>query len=254
MKLTKAAVSVAVVAASLWGSSASAAVQITGWSRDPAALFGGFIVDNLGLNVTGDVGRFHATGFDTDTRQAVDYYSFCLDIATGFFTFVDFTDAPISAFLSDNPKQAQLAALLVHGNPLIDDASTAADASEISAALSLAVWEIIYEGATGGYDVTAGNFHVYGDAALPGVAGRANQYLSLASSGSWAAPASSIRALIPAVSSNGPLSQAQVYLSTAVPEPSVWGMMIAGFGAIGAVMRRQRRRIHRALAAAIANA
>ena len=35
----------------------------------------------------------------------------------------------------------------------------------------------------------------------------------------------------------------RVYLTTAVPEPGTWAMMLLGFGAIGAAMRRRRRPI-----------
>jgi hypothetical protein len=38
-------------------------------------------------------------------------------------------------------------------------------------------------------------------------------------------------------------------LTTAVPEPSTWAMMIAGFGLIGGIMLRQRRRAQTAIAA-----
>ena len=228
-----------------WSSSASAAIQITGWSRNPVppVVYGGYTIANLSAHEDGDAGRFLSTGFDTITSAPVSLYSYCADLLTGYNTYVNFVDSPISALIADAAKQSQLAALLVHGDALIAGAATADDARNISAALSISVWEIIYETGTSGYDVGTGNFIVNGDAAAPAVSLKANDYLTWSTNGTWTAPTSSVRALIPEFSDGLPLSQAQIFVTTsAIPEPSTWAMMLLAFGAVGSMLRRRARR------------
>jgi PEP-CTERM motif len=88
--------------------------------------------------------------------------------------------------------------------------------------------------------VLTGNFNVYGD--FVPLAGRANSYLALATSGAWSGDVARVRTLIDPTGA----SQNQVYLTAAtlggVPEPTTWAMLIVGFGIIGAAMRRRGRR------------
>ena len=43
------------------------------------------------------------------------------------------------------------------------------------------------------------------------------------------------------LSSDGPTSSGDLTATVAVPEPATWGMMLVGFGAMGAAMRSRRR-------------
>jgi hypothetical protein len=227
-------------AATLVPTMASAEVQVIADSYSPPEVFGGIRVESINYAQGGTTGRFLVTTRDTVSGVERDLYTFCIDVTQGLYTFVDFVDSPLSAAFPNALKQAQIAGLLTFGNPLIDAATSPADKSAIAAALGLSIWEVLYEGSTSGYDVLTGNFNVYGD--FVPLAGRANSYLALATSGAWSGDVGRVRTLIDATGA----SQNQVYLGAAalggVPEPTTWAMLILGFGIIGGAMRQARRR------------
>ena len=225
-------------AAAMFAVPAVASVQITGAQYTPTEIFGGIDVASLMIHEGGTTGRFTLTGFDNDTNKPLSFSSYCLDLTTALFTFVDFQIKPISTFFSDVTKQTQIAGLLVNADPLIALANSDLEKQQIAASIGLAVWEIVYETGNSGYTVGTGNFSVFGD--FLALQSRADGYLANVVDGSWAASASRVSTLI-ANRDGGALSQDQIYLS-AVPEPATWLTMILGFAGIGFAARNARQK------------
>ncbi len=208
---------------------------ITPSGYSPTERFGGIDVQSLGLNFGGTAGRFVLTARDTVTLAQSTFNSFCIDVATSLFSYTPYSDVSASTVFSNATHRAQLAALLAFGNPLIDHAATPDEASDIAASIALAVWEIVYDGDNmAGYDVTSGNFSVFGD--FSPLAEQANHYLGNVTDGTWTADGNRLHALI----SDTGLSQNQIYVG-GIPEPATWAMMILGFGVIGSALRRRRQ-------------
>jgi PEP-CTERM motif len=215
-------------------------INITNGSYTPESLFGGFHVHSVSnAGYTGTVGRFTVSGTDVDTMADFSVRSYCIDVFKGLYTYVDFTINPLSSFFSDPTKQAQVAALLVHADPLVDLAADEATKKQIASSIGLAVWELVYEPGTTGYSLLNGNFDVWGG--FEELQVRADGYLANVENGTWSALPSQASVLLAAYD-GGPLSQSQVFInaSPAVPEPATWLSMILGFGVAGAAMRRRR--------------
>jgi hypothetical protein len=225
-----------VIAAALFAAAtpAQAAVQIITAPYTPTEKYGGIKVNAIGFQQGGTAGRFKMTVQDLATLQEKSFFSFCVDVAVGVQGFVAYNDVAAALMFADPTKRAHLAALLANGNPLIDGAATDAEAQEIAAALALAVWEVVYDHYDSFYDVTAGNFSVYGD--FDPLAARANGYLGNVLAGDWTGDANRLRGLQAVVAGS---TQNQIYMGGAVPEPDVWAMLILGFFAIGSALRRR---------------
>jgi hypothetical protein len=140
--------------------------------------------------------------------------------------------APLNA-----TQKTQLLALVSNADPNLSLVSPNAD---VSAAIQLAVWEIVYE-TSGTFNAGAGVFKATTNASAINLA---NTYLDNVTGGSWTAKNG--YALNTLVSING-ANQEQLFL-VAVPEPGTWAMMIAGFGLVGGALRSQRRQARAALA------
>ncbi len=216
------------------GAPAQAAVQVTGYSYSPAAIGGGLAVDSAGFAEYGAAGRFLSTIQDLATMATLQRYTFCIDVLSGYYTYTPYNDVSLSSVISDLTKRQTLAGLLAYANPTIDAAGSPVATSLSAAAFSLAIWEVVHE-TSGVYNLTLGNFHVYGD--LAGAGALANTYLSNVRTGAWSGDVNAVRVLV----STGNNSQNQIYLAaaTAVPEPATWAMMLGGFGLMGAAMRRR---------------
>ncbi|MDO6415697.1 PEPxxWA-CTERM sorting domain-containing protein [Sphingomonas sp. BIUV-7] len=175
--------------------------------------------------VNAGIGRLKLT---TDTGDTL--LSYCIDIFHSL-TAASFTPATITSTSLSSTKIARLSALLSNGEALVTDANH-------SAAEQLAIWEIVNEG-SGTYNLTAGDLKVSNISSS--AVSLANTYLSNITSETWTADPTLSLAVLQA-----PNNQTQLVWGTsankvlgAVPEPATWAMMIGGFGAIGATLRRR---------------
>ena len=94
-------------------------------------------------------------------------------------------DAPYTLITGDVPgleptKAGQIATLLANGQVLVHDAAS-------GAALQAAVWEVVYEAGTSGYNVSTGAFQIlgYGGPVDTAVVAAANLFLAHLDSGDW---------------------------------------------------------------------
>lgn len=222
---------------------ASASVTISGISGNPGFQTGRVTYTPGGIGGPGGpssqnlyIGRVRMTGVDNSTMAAVTFDTYCIDIfnhlQNGTFELQALT-------LGDPTKQAQLQKLLGHTATFIDDAATAGAKKDISAAIQMATWEIVNESGVSGYSLDNGLFQIannYGTV-VPASRGLAQSYLD--DLAGWTNPTGYGYRMMTAVN---PLdNQRQVFLIAAVPEPSAWALMIAGFGAVGGAMRSRRK-------------
>lgn len=223
---------------------AQAAVELTGFTYDPGSKFVGINVTSLGFRTGGTAGRFLVDARDTVTFAPSTFYAFCIDVTTSLFTYSPYSETTSIPGFSDPDKRAQLAAILFNSGATLDAALTQDDKDAASAALQVAIWEILYETGSSGYTVADGNFWVYGD--FEPHIGLTNSYLANVESGLWEGDPSTLRALV----SNTGTSQNLVFQTAPVPEPATWALMILGFGAVGAALRRRQEPIVRTLSGA----
>jgi hypothetical protein len=229
------------------GSPASAAdlVDITAHTYGAGGQGGGIRVVSLGVAEYGPTGRFDLSGNYAGSIASFMAQSFCFDVTKGLFDFApdnQFEIKSLAAFSSNVNKQKQVAALLLNTQALIDGALNTTDRDFAAVATGIAIWEILYETGTSGYSVSGtgaaigggdGNFYTYGD--FSPYQATANQYLAKVESGEWTGATWRIKTLV-SVFGN---AQDQLII-TAVPEPATWAMMMLGFGAIGATLRRRK--------------
>ncbi|MFM9978681.1 MAG: PEPxxWA-CTERM sorting domain-containing protein [Sphingomonadaceae bacterium] len=209
--------------------SAFAAVNITSTGTDPTSL--GVSISFQGNNNQAiPAGRFSLQGTLVPSGDSASYLSYCADLLLGLTPGL-FDHRPVS-FLFGPTKTAQLTALVGNADPLITG-NTPLD-QEISAAIQLAIWEIIGETATSNYSLTSGLFEATG--ATPNALALTQTYLDNVSNGTWlAVPGTDVQLLYSVT------NQSQIFRGPgAVPEPTTWAMMICGFGVIGATVRRRR--------------
>ena len=213
-------------------------VTITNVAFNPGAVTG--TIKSTPFNGAVNIGQFQFTGTLGGSGAPFSALTYCIDltkfVSLGNVNYTDYTIVPISSVGTiSSAKAGALNALLTNSLSLLAGA-TGQTAINISAARQMAVWEILYE--TGAnWSVTDANsaFSIGGSGApLTAAQSLANSYLSNVASSSWTASGDyQLRVL------NSPTRQSQVFLA-AVPEPATWAMMIMGFGAIGATLRRRR--------------
>lgn len=252
------AIAAALLASAMLPSAAHAAINITGISGDPGFRSGalhytgsGGALPNGQTSMAANVGQIRLTGTDTATSQSVSFLTYCIDIfdyvATGLFN--------VASFSFDVAKEQALKVLMTNTAGAIGavdgTALTAAQKAEqkknVSAAIQMAVWEVAFETAGNPFSTTAGDFWMNGSG-LTGLNGGASSaqalaqgYLANLNSGTWSQvdPNWTLRMLVPQDAAN---NQTQVFLvSSPVPEPATWAMLILGFGVVGGALRRRRR-------------
>lgn len=233
----------AVAAALAVPSVASASVTITTIAADPGFRTGrvSYAPGGIGGNPANtvqnlNIGRFKLSGIDNATMKAVTFETYCIDI----FNYLHTGTFEIQAFaLADAVKQAQVQKLLGHTAGFIDAAGTLAAKKDTSAAIQMAVWEIINEAGTSGYSLGTGQFKIDASYGTVNPTARTMAQGYLDSMGGWAQPSGFGYRMMTAI--NPQNNQRQIFLAAGVPEPSAWALLIAGFGVVGGAMRSRRR-------------
>ncbi|MFZ4690583.1 MAG: PEPxxWA-CTERM sorting domain-containing protein [Polymorphobacter sp.] len=194
------------------------------------------------VNATQNVGRFYMdrTG-GTDTRTLVgsgvpgDFLAFCVEprelISIGQSALWQVTALRNGASniggIGAN-KAKQVLELFGRFAPNLSTPMSTMQAG----ALQISIWEIVRETPGSALDVTTGNISFTG--------------------GSQAGMLALAQSYVQAIDGTGPLARGMFALrnngvqdllaQTAVPEPSTWSMLIAGFGLVGLNARRRRLR------------
>lgn len=223
---------------------AAASVTISSISGNPGFQTGKVIYTPGGIGGSASttsanlyIGRTRMSGIDNSTMAAVTFDAYCIDI----FHWLQNGTFDLQAFsMADAVKQAQIETLLGHTATFIDDAGTAAQKKNISAAIQMAVWEIVNEAGAGGYSLDGGLFQIgssYGTVVSSGSRTLAQGYLNDLSG--WATPSGYDYRMMTAI--NPQNNQRQVFLAAVVPEPATWAMLILGFGFVGGAMRARQR-------------
>lgn len=205
---------------------AEASIVLTSYGFSNGSRTGTLHYSPTGRTVTAGIGRFALTAFNDASMLQLNFLSYCLDIFNPLRNGA-FDLQSLSSLISNPIKLSQINAVLSHGDPMVTGANS-------SAAVQMALWEIIYEGGTSGYDINGGAFRVTGDASAYART-MTNSYLASVLDGSWTPQAGREMAVLYA-----PDNQTQL-ITSAVPEPATWAMMIGGFALAGAGMRRRRQ-------------
>lgn len=184
------------------------------------------------VSESGNIGRIIMSG-SNESGLPTNWESFCVDIyhtlGTGAFTVQDVSTLGLSA-----TQLGQVRAVLSNADGYIIDSTT-------SAAVQMAIWEIIYENSANNYSLSTGYFRVSGSNVSTAITD-ANQILTNVINGTWLA---SNALQVSVFAASGKQSQlvyslAQGGEAAAVPEPATWMMLLMGFGAVGFALRRKR--------------
>ncbi|WP_293680357.1 PEPxxWA-CTERM sorting domain-containing protein [uncultured Phenylobacterium sp.] len=136
------------------------------------------------------------------------------------------------ATLLTQPQIAQVGQLVNYGSLLYANGPSSADTLNRLAGLQGAIWQVINPG----YTVVSGNVAL--DGYIATYTG-ANYASSLTGYG----PVGTDITFLTETGKYGTLSAHQSFGFAAVPEPGTWGLLIVGFGLMGATLRRSRPRL-----------
>lgn len=203
------------------------------------------------VNESGLAGAISANVTDTTTSTTSGMTVWCSDIKDSLSTPGSYTLTTLSAEIGqtnyatlDATKVNQVNALL----SAVSTGSVSATNATTSAALQVAIWEVIYQSGDGSYNVTSGNFYIspYNGDDISGVTADANQYLTYVTNGTWLPNSNDTVEMF--LSGSG-TDQNLIYLGVtgttrqSVPEPASMALLASGLMGLG-VMRRPARRRH----------
>ena len=234
----------AVTVAAAIPAAASASVTITGIAGNPGFLTGKVVYTPGGIGGNASrtsqdlhIGRLRLSGTDNTTMQAVVFDTYCIDI----FNYIQGGTFDIQAFsLSDPLKENQVKRLLSGTASYIGNAVGSTAKKNVSAAIQMAVWEIVNESGASGYSLGGGLFQIGASTGSVNPTARAMAQGYLDSLAGFSATGTHSYRMLTAI--NPINNQRQVFLAAAgVPEPSAWALLILGFGLVGGAMRSGRR-------------
>ncbi|HMI18032.1 MAG TPA: PEPxxWA-CTERM sorting domain-containing protein [Sphingomonas sp.] len=191
------------------------------------------------------VGRILLTGVDA-SNNAVSMPVYCIDVADWLAPGV-FTKQALSSLSFTTAQQTAIVKFITYGDAQVNAASGFTK-TLLSAATQLGVWEILNEAPSTSWNVLSGTFSAsaYGsDTTILSAAAQANSWLNLLTANTLPTiPGQTLSVLNP-----GGGNQSQVYITArggddnielGVPEPATWGMIVVGFGLLGAALRRRK--------------
>lgn len=171
-------------------------------------------------------------------KPFVDLVAFCVDVyhhitLGNYSPDLVYTDTvplttdskPTGATLLTSAQLTQVGRLVNYGTDVFYNAPAGAARHDRLAAVQSAIWEVV-----SGKNVTSSNAGL--DAAITQLSGAS--YLDYI--GGFGGQSSAITFLSPLTY---PRIGPQAFAIAHVPEPAAWGLMILGFGAIGAMLRRK---------------
>lgn len=174
-----------------------------------------------------NIGQFSLSGTNLTNNTAVTINTFCVDVMTALTVPTTFQIVPLSKLFTGTTA-TNLSKLITNVVPTN---------TTQSAALQLAIWDVAFDKGPS-YSSTSGSFFTTGgnsDAART----LANTYLGQLST--WSVVQGQTVQLL----YNG-TSQTQMFATSALsplsatPEPAEWALLLVGFGAVGAAIRRHR--------------
>ncbi|EXI68996.1 MAG: PEP-CTERM motif protein [Candidatus Accumulibacter adjunctus] len=204
------------LAASLAAPAGAAQLNLTGYTNG-----GPSSVSVASPAYSGGAGQF------SGTLDGNAFTTFCAELTQSFNFNTNYTYSIVSGTTAwTNPVYLGLSRLVtwLAANPTFNNSP------DKSAAMQSAVWEVIYE-TSGTYNLAGGTFVATSSGATQTALNTLN--------GQWA----NINATLPTLFADKLVNanHQDFLLTTPVPEPEAFAMMLAGLGLVGAIARRRSR-------------